>query len=129
MTTSTPRVCRKRIYQAAEPSDGTRILVDRLWPRGISKSTVRIDKWVGEIAPTTRLRKWFDHEPLRFDEFRRRYWRELDANSDVVGQLVSEAGDDPITLLYAARDTDCNHAVVLRDFILNRLPSQDIRRS
>ncbi len=112
------RVRIKRIYEAADPNDGTRILVDRLWPRGVKKVDAHVDRWDGDIAPTTELRTWFNHEPSRFDEFRLRYWQELEANADVVSQLMADIGDDQITLLYAARDTDCNHAVVLRDFLL-----------
>ena len=118
MMSSTPRVRVKRIYDSADKSDGTRILVDRLWPRGVTKADAHVDKWAGDIAPTTGLRKWFNHEPSRFDEFRLRYWQELEANADVVGQLIADVGDAQITLLYAARDTNCNHAVVLRDFLL-----------
>jgi uncharacterized protein YeaO (DUF488 family) len=84
----------------------------------VTKADAHVDKWAGDIAPTTGLRKWFNHEPSRFDEFRLRYWLELEANADVVGQLIADVGDAQITLLYAARDTNCNHAVVLRDFLL-----------
>jgi uncharacterized protein YeaO (DUF488 family) len=123
VTSNTRRIRIKRIYEAADPNDGTRILVDRLWPRGVKKADARVDKWAGDVAPTTELRTWFNREPSRFDEFRLRYWQELEANADIVSQLVADVadvGDAPITLLYAARDTNCNHAVVLRDFLLER---------
>ncbi len=120
MTSNARRVRVKRIYEAADPNDGNRILVDRLWPRGVKKADARVDKWAGEVAPTTELRTWFNHDPSRFDEFRQGYWEELEANADVVSQLVADVGDAQITLLYASRDTNCNHAVVLRDFLLER---------
>jgi uncharacterized protein YeaO (DUF488 family) len=112
------RVRVKRIYEVADPNDGFRILVDRLWPRGLRKADANVHAWARDIAPTTELRKWFNHEPSRFDEFRLRYRKELEGKADVVSQFIANAGDNQITLLYAARDTDCNHAVVLRDFLL-----------
>jgi uncharacterized protein YeaO (DUF488 family) len=86
----------------------------------VKRVDAHVDRWARDIAPTTELRTWFNHEPSRFDEFRLRYWQELEANADIVSQLVGDVGDAQITLLYAARDTNCNHAVVLRDFLLER---------
>ncbi len=104
----------KRIYDQPADDDGFRVLVDRLWPRGIKKEDAKVDLWAKQIAPTTELRKWFDHDPTKFDEFRSRYMRELESNPDAVKQMIDLADDRVITLLYAARDTTCNHAVVLR---------------
>ncbi len=120
MTSNTLRIRIKRIYEAFDHNDGMRILVDRLWPRGVSKAGARVDKWAGDVAPSTELRTWFNHEPSRFGEFRLGYWRELEANDDVVSQLLAEIDYAQTTLLYAARDTNCNHAVVLREFLLER---------
>lgn len=97
----------KRVYEAADPTDRRRILIDRLWPRGVNKRDANVDHWAREIAPTTELRKWFHNEPARFEEFRIRYWLELEDNLEFVLQTF-------------ARDTECNHAVVLRDFLLTR---------
>lgn len=110
----------KRIYDPPSDDDGFRVLVDRLWPRGVKKENARIDLWAKEIAPTTELRKWFDHDTKRFDEFRTRYLRELAANEDVANQIVEDAADKSITLLFAARDRSCNHVVVLQEFLSER---------
>lgn len=107
----------KRIYGPADEDDGFRVFVDRLWPRGLKKADARIDLWLREIAPTTELRKWFGHDPDRFDEFRSRYLDELKSHSDAIQQLIATVDGRNLTLLYAARDTECNHAIVLRDVI------------
>jgi len=111
------RIRTKRIYDPPDDGDGFRVLVDRLWPRGVSKETARVDLWAKELAPTTTLRKWFGHDPARFDEFRRRYRDELRQNAEPARQLLKAAGRKPVTLLFAARDRDCNQAVVLREFL------------
>lgn len=103
----------KRIYDPPADDDGFRVLVDRLWPRGIKKQDAKVDVWAKQIAPTTELRKWFDHDPAKFDEFRLRYARELESNADAMKQIIDAAGSRAITLLYAARDTTYNHAAVL----------------
>jgi uncharacterized protein YeaO (DUF488 family) len=108
----------KRAYEKPARSDGFRILVDRLWPRGIKKEDLRIGAWAKELAPSTELRKWFAHDPARWAEFRRRYRSELAHShaSQAIGQLLSRAkGARTITLLYGARDTKYNEAVILRD--------------
>jgi uncharacterized protein YeaO (DUF488 family) len=110
----------KRAYNPPSPDDGTRVLVDRLWPRGISKQKAALDRWVKEIAPSTELRKWFDHDPKRWTEFRRRYAEELRDHSDLVGELRSLAREGTITLVYSAHDETHNDAVVLRDVLLGR---------
>jgi uncharacterized protein YeaO (DUF488 family) len=108
----------KRVYDPAAPADGLRILVDRLWPRGLRKETVALDHWSKEVAPSTELRKWFDHRPERFPEFERRYRDELAENSHVK-DLLAQVGHAHATLLYAARDPRINHAVVLAEFLHN----------
>jgi DNA-3-methyladenine glycosylase len=110
-------VAIKRVYDAAEPSDGYRVLVDRLWPRGVSKEKAAVDEWLKEVAPSTRLRQWFHHDSSRFIEFHRRYLAELDGNP-AVDQLRSIIDSHPtVTLLYGARDAEQNQAVLLRDLL------------
>lgn len=110
----------KRAYEPAEPSDGRRILVDRLWPRGVSKAEAALDEWTKELAPTTELRKWFGHDPAKWEDFRHRYAGEIHEHPDVLAHLRELAGQGPITLIYGARDEMHNDAVVLRDVILGR---------
>lgn len=118
----------KRIYEPAAATDGTRILVDRLWPRGLKKDVARVDVWLKDIAPSTALRQWFRHDPARWTEFRARYFAELAARSEPVAQLRQMSRRGPVTLLYAARDECHNHAVALREFLRER-PSADTRFS
>jgi uncharacterized protein YeaO (DUF488 family) len=113
-------VTLKRAYDPAEASDGTRILVDRLWPRGVSKERAALDQWMKEIAPSTELRKWFGHDPSRWAEFCRRYSNELHHNGELLSQLRSLARKGPVTLVYSAHDEIHNDAIVLRDVILDR---------
>lgn len=104
----------KRIYEPPEPKDGFRILVDRLWPRGISKSAAHIDLWHKDAAPSTELRKWFAHDPSKWTEFQERYLAELAHNPDALNVLVEHARRGDMTLLYGAKDETHNHAVVLK---------------
>ena len=110
----------KRAYEPAEAADGVRVLVDRLWPRGVSKEEARIDEWAKDIAPSTALRTWFGHDPARWAEFQRRYREEIKANPDLLAHLRALARKGPITLVYSARDEVHNDAVVLRDALLGR---------
>jgi len=110
----------KRAYEAPEKADGQRILVDRLWPRGVSKADAAIDDWKKEIAPSTALRKWFGHDPERWEAFRDRYRRELRDHSDQVAELRALARKGRITLVYSAHDQAHNDAVVLRAVLLGR---------
>jgi uncharacterized protein YeaO (DUF488 family) len=110
-------VSSKRIYDPAEPGDGYRVLVDRLWPRGVSRERAQLDEWARELAPSSELRKWFNHEPERFDEFRSRYREELRERRPQVEELRGRARDGPVTLLYAARDREHNEAVVLEELL------------
>jgi uncharacterized protein YeaO (DUF488 family) len=110
----------KRAYEPPSPEDGTRILVDRLWPRGVSKQKAALDHWMKEIAPSTELRKWFGHDPKRWKEFRRRYAEEMRQHPDLLAELRSLARRHKITLVYSAHDETHNDAVVLRDVLLGR---------
>jgi uncharacterized protein YeaO (DUF488 family) len=110
----------KRAYEPAVPGDGTRVLIDRLWPRGVSKARLALDRWMKDIAPSTELREWFGHDPSRWPEFRTRYAKEVRANAELLGQLRTLARERPITLIYAAHDERHNDAVVLRSLLLGR---------
>ena len=122
MTTLTPaeNVKLKRVYEPPAANDGMRILVDRIWPRGVSKKDAALDLWMKEIAPSTELRKWFAHDPARWNEFRLRYAREVKQNHALLDQLRSFAQNEKITLLYAAHDAAHNNAVALKTLILDR---------
>ncbi|MEG0818851.1 MAG: DUF488 domain-containing protein [Brevundimonas sp.] len=110
-------VLLKRAYEPAAPEDGQRVLVDRLWPRGVSKEKAAIDLWLKEIAPSTALRQWFNHDPALWEEFQRRYRAELDTNGEVVGQLRDVIRKGRTTLVYGAKDEAHNDAVVLADYM------------
>src|SRR5690349_22449959 len=112
----------KRVYEASEPSDGYRILIDRLWPRGISWKRADIDEWERALAPSGGLRQWFGHKPYRFEEFRRRYMEELGYQRPLITDLRRRARDGTLTLVYAASDTDHNDAVVLAEVLRRGLP-------
>lgn len=112
----------KRVYEPAERSDGYRILIDRLWPRGISHERARLDAWERDLAPSAALRTWFGHEPDRFDEFRDRYVEELRGQRTLLSELRRRARDGTLTLVYAARDTQHNDAVVLAEVVRRGLP-------
>jgi uncharacterized protein YeaO (DUF488 family) len=112
-----PDVRLKRAYDPAEPGDGYRVLVDRLWPRGVSKERARLDEWVRELAPSTELHTWFGHDPERFAEFERRYRAELAAHGEKLEELRRRAREGTLTLVYAARDEEHNDAVVLADLL------------
>jgi uncharacterized protein YeaO (DUF488 family) len=107
----------KRIYDSLGDDDSLRVLVDRLWPRGVKKEEAGVDVWAKELAPTTELRKWFDHDASKFSEFRFRYLKVLGDRDDVVRKLFEDANGRTLTLLFAARDRSCNHAVVLLDYL------------
>jgi len=111
----------KRAYASPGPHDGYRVLVDRLWPRAVSKADACIDEWWKEHAPSTALRKWFNHDPAKWRRFKQRYTNELEANRDEVARSVNRAGHGPITLVYGAKDEQHNQAIVLRKFIETRI--------
>jgi uncharacterized protein YeaO (DUF488 family) len=104
----------KRVYDAPSLEDGNRILVDRLWPRGLTKEKAAVDLWLKDIAPTTELRQWFGHDPAKWSDFRRRYTKELQGRQDLVKLLRQKGRDGPVTLIYGARDEEHNAAVVLK---------------
>jgi len=109
----------RRVYEAPAREDGTRILVDRLWPRGLARSRAAVDFWWRDLAPSDELRHWFAHDPAHWDEFRERYWAELDARGEALEAArngIAEA--ERVTLLFAARDEERNNAVALRDYLL-----------
>jgi uncharacterized protein YeaO (DUF488 family) len=110
----------KRAYVSAGSGDGTRILIDRLWPRGVRKADAAIDLWAKDIAPSTALRRWFGHDPARWHEFRRRYSEEIHQHRDRLGELRALAQTGRITLVFAAHDEGHNDAVVLREILLGR---------
>ena len=108
----------KRAYDLPSRSDGKRVLIDRLWPRGVKKTEAKIDEWMKDIAPSTKLRKWFGHEPARWPEFRRRYEAEVRDHPEQLERLRMLAREGPLTLVFSAHDEDHNDAVVLRELIL-----------
>ncbi len=108
----------KRIYDEPSDDDGYRVLVDRLWPRGISKKAAKLDEWSKEIAPSPELRKWFDHQEARFDEFARLYREELKEKADTLDELRQLAKNETVSLLYAAKNPQINHALVLKDVLM-----------
>lgn len=108
----------KRAYEAASADDGTRVLIDRLWPRGVRKDAAAIDLWLKDIAPSTELRQWFGHDPARWAEFQQRYSAEVRANAQAFEQLRELARNGPLTLVYSAHDEAHNDAVVLRGLLL-----------
>jgi len=108
----------KRVYEPVVPEDGLRILIDRLWPRGVSKDKANLDDWMKSLAPSTELRQWFGHEPARWAEFQRRYRAELQQHVEDLDRLRQLAKTQTITLVYGARDEEHNHAVVLRTLLL-----------
>jgi len=111
----------KRIYEQPSGQDGFRVLVDKLWPRGLRKNEVRLDLWLKEIAPSDELRKWFSHDPEKWEEFRKRYLEELELKEEYVQKLVEKAKEADLTLLYAAKNEDFNNAAVLKGYLDSRL--------
>lgn len=111
----------KRVYEPAEAGDGVRFLVDRLWPRGIKKERLQIEAWLKDAAPSNDLRHWYGHDPAKWDEFRRRYAAELDANPDAWQPIVAAARRGDVTLLYSTREETRNNAVALREYVEGRL--------
>lgn len=107
----------KRAYERAAPEDGLRFLVERLWPRGVKKTGLPLDGWLKDVAPSDALRRWFAHDPKKWDEFQRRYFAELDAHRDAVAPIETASRREPVTLVYSARDTEHNNAVALREYI------------
>ncbi|KAB2912035.1 MAG: DUF488 family protein [Hyphomicrobiaceae bacterium] len=111
----------KRAYEAWSQSDGQRILVDGIWPRGLTKAELHLDCWIREIAPSPQLRRWFAHDRAKWDAFKRRYFRELDQRPGPVEDLIRKLGEGPLTLVYAASDVHCNNAVALKEYVERRM--------
>lgn len=114
-------ICLKRVYDPAELEDGRRFLVERLWPRGMKKDRLLMDAWVRDVAPSDVLRRWFAHDPKKWEEFQRRYFAELDRKPEAWQPLLEAARQGTITLLYSARDSKHNNAVVLRAYLEKKL--------
>lgn len=110
----------RRVYEPAGPHDGYRVLVDRVWPRGMTKEAVHADRWLKDAAPSTELRKWFGHDRSKWAEFKARYFRELDAQADAVAILLDAMKKGRLTLLFSASDAECNQAVALKAYLLAR---------
>jgi uncharacterized protein YeaO (DUF488 family) len=123
-----PPVLVRRAYEPPTPQDGRRVLVDRLWPRGLTKAKVAIDAWAKDVAPSTELRRWFGHDPARWEEFTRRYRQELASRPEALQPLLDAAAEGPLTLVYAARDEEHNEAVVLREILTEHL-AQTLRQA
>lgn len=121
MAKSGPRISIARAYDIDKDAGGYRVLVDRLWPRGISKKALPIDEWAKDVAPSTQLRRWFHHDPERWTEFKKRYGKELAENAEATKKLLAVAAKKHVTLIYGARDEEHNDAIVLRDFLTARL--------
>ncbi len=110
----------KRAYDPPERTDGHRVLVDRVWPRGISKESLRLDEWLKDLAPSTALRKWFNHEPAKWDAFTVGYSLELDEQPEAVAWLLTKCRSGPVTLVFGAKDTEHNNAVALKAYLEQR---------
>jgi uncharacterized protein YeaO (DUF488 family) len=110
----------KRIYGLPTSEDGIRILVDRLWPRGLSKEKVKIDLWLKDIAPSNELRKWFSHDPKKWIEFKKKYFKELNSQKDLVDLIIQKSKRGNVTLLYGAKDEKFNNALALREYLETR---------
>lgn len=121
MKAAAPVIRLKRAYEEADGDDGARLLVERLWPRGVKKEALRIERWVKDVAPSTELRKWFGHDPEKWAEFRRRYFAELRKSPEAWEPMVEEARRGTVTLVYSSHDEEHNNAVALREFLLERL--------
>ena len=111
----------KRVYEPSAPDDGVRILVERLWPRGIKKDSLKLDTWLKDVAPSNGLRRWFGHEPKKWDGFQDRYSAELDANPQAWESVVKAARRGHVTLIYSSRDTEHNNAVALKNYLEDKM--------
>ena len=120
-------VVTKRVYALPSPSDGYRVLIDRLWPRGVSKEAAHLDEWAQELAPSSELRRWFAHDPAKFEEFQQRYRSELGAQHDKLRELRDRARSGTLTLVYGARDTEHNDAVVLAEVLRHGIRAENGR--
>lgn len=115
----------KRVYDPASKEDGVRILVERLWPRGIKKDELKMDAWLKDVAPSTELRKWFSHDPEKWEEFQKKYFMELDKNQGALAALVSKLHKGTVTLLYSSKDVEHNNALSLKHYIESKMRKGD----
>jgi len=129
MPKRTPTIAIARAYDVGPDTRGHRVLVDRLWPRGITKERLALDHWAKDLSPSADLRRWFNHRPERWDEFRKRYFQELADKQDDVRQLKAIAAKHPVVLIYGARDEQHNNAVALREFLLKSATRKPLRRA
>jgi len=125
----TPSIEIARACDTVQNDGSYRVLVDHLWPRGVSKEVLKLDQWLKDLAPTTELRKWFNHQPERWDEFHRRYFLELDGQPSPIAELAVIAARHPVLLIYGARDEQHNNAVALREYLLKHLSGSRRRGS
>ncbi|HJT68625.1 MAG TPA: DUF488 domain-containing protein [Terriglobales bacterium] len=116
-------VTLKRVYDKPESADGKRFLIERLWPRGVNKTSLKFDAWIKDAGPSTELRKWFRHDPEKWIEFRRRYFAELNARPKVLESITKAAAEGNVTLLYSSHDTQHNNAVALKEYLEGRMKS------
>jgi uncharacterized protein YeaO (DUF488 family) len=114
----------KRVYEPASPKDGVRILVERLWPRGMKKSSLHLEQWAKEVAPSGTLRKWFHHDPAKWQEFKRQYFRELDENEKIWRPLFAASRKGRVTLIYSSSDREHNNAVALKEYLQRKQHSR-----
>jgi uncharacterized protein YeaO (DUF488 family) len=121
-----PSIQLKRAYDPVDSADGTRFLVERLWPRGIKKTALPLEAWLKDVAPSTALRRWFGHEPKKWSEFRRRYFRELAGNADALEPIIKAVHRGPVTLVYSSHDTEHNNAVALKAYVQTRIRKKRI---
>lgn len=121
MTKKPPAIALTRAYDPQPRQRGYRALVDRVWPRGVKKADLALDAWFKDLAPSTELRRWFNHQPERWEKFRERYFQELESKADELEELLAVARQKRVLLIYGARDTEHNNAVALRDFLLAKL--------
>ena len=107
----------KRVYEKPASEDGKRILVERLWPRGLKKEKAKIDEWLRDVAPSTELRKWYSHDPAKWTDFKKRYWKELEAKKDVVLRLAKESKENKVTFVFGSKEEKLNNANALKEYI------------
>jgi len=122
---SKPSFTLKRAYEPPAPADGYRVLVERLWPRGLKKADVAADLWLKDIAPSSELRRWFSHDPAKWEEFCRRYWAELEAHRDAVDLLREKLRQGRVTLVYGSKDEEHNAAVALKKYLEGRISTEN----
>ena len=118
----------KRVYEPAARTDGVRLLVERLWPRGVRKEKLRLDAWLKDVAPSTELRKWFGHDPAKWTEFQRRYWRELDGHLGALQPILDAQSKGVVTLLFSSHDAAHNNVVALKAYIEGKKLKRNVRK-